>query len=199
MIHSEHVKIYHGTFEERDSRSIIKSILSRHLEREVTDSEFQYGVNGKPTALKDAHFNISHTASIFVIAITKTCPVGVDIELLNRKVNVSKVFDLVFSDKEREKFMHLSDAYKQEAFVNLWTRKEAFVKAKGGGMSFPLKAFEVTFTIGEEPKVNNTDWSAMEAKDWTLMSFDLLGGIRGALAFRGKIASMKFIDCNKIE
>jgi 4'-phosphopantetheinyl transferase len=91
-----------------------------------------------------------------VIALTRIGAIGIDIELKSRIFNYEKLKQLILSDSEHITFNKLDEEDKQSAFLRCWTRKEAFFKAVGSGLSSPLKELEVTFDNFSEPEILKT-------------------------------------------
>jgi 4'-phosphopantetheinyl transferase len=110
-------------------------------------------------------FNVAHCEGDAVIAVTRGAAVGVDIELRRPLAGVESLASLVFSDAERRELELASDPV--SAFLNGWTRKEAYVKALGLGVTAPLT--DITVSLSERAKLVSTGLQSQSASDWRLM------------------------------
>jgi len=130
------------------TRSLLRLMLSRSLDKQPQDIEFSYEEHGKPI-LKDhpqnkpIEFNISHSGDFALIAITLGHKVGVDIEQINSRTEYQSLSNRFFSDKERTELLALDKQQQCDAFYRVWARKESFIKATGQGIGFGLDKFSV--------------------------------------------------------
>ncbi len=152
------------------ARAYLKLILGSVLDIPVGKIHFEYGVHGKPV-LKDhkCGFNVSHTNGFFTFVITNLGHVGIDIEYKQREIVWDKLMDLVFSDHEKLNFELVNKNEKNSTFLNCWTRKEAFFKAKGSGLSSPLKELSINVSLFSKPQIHSTAWCESEKEEWTLL------------------------------
>jgi len=106
---------------------------------------FNQGPHGKPSieGRTDLHFNISHCRGLAACALRFGRPVGIDVEWLGRPAPI-EVAQRFFSDDETNYLLRLPDAERHEAFFQIWTLKEAYIKAVGLGLSQPLRDFTVS-------------------------------------------------------
>ncbi|MCG2590815.1 4'-phosphopantetheinyl transferase family protein [Rhodohalobacter sulfatireducens] len=151
------------------SHNALRLILSQYLSEKPSELEFQLTSFGKPF-IKNSRiqFNLSHSDSMAVIAVTEDAEIGVDIESLDRKVEYDDLAKRYFCEKEYQKLLQVSTSQKRYAFFNCWTRKEAFIKALGDGLSYPLNDFEVTFLSNEPVQINRIKNNIEAQKQWTL-------------------------------
>ncbi len=139
------------------SRGILREILSRYLGCTPAQIDLSYESNGKPKlkptqAIKlDLRFNLSHTRNAGLYAISRGKEVGVDIEWTPQIIPWEKIADAFFARKESEKLQKWPANQRAKGFFICWTRKEAYVKARGGGLSIPLDSFEVSAAPEERP------------------------------------------------
>jgi len=131
-------------------RGILRETLARYLGADPSEIEFTYNRFGKP-ALRDSdlHFNVSHSAGLAVYAISRSREVGVDIERIDPKFAEDQIAERFFSPSEVAALRSLRADLQTEAFFRCWTRKEAYVKARGSGLSLPLDTFDVTLRPGQ--------------------------------------------------
>jgi 4'-phosphopantetheinyl transferase len=125
---------------------------------DYTEKEISYTKFNKPFFVDDSiHFNISHSGSIVVCAITKKSALGIDIEKIT--TNEIEDFESQFSQKEWEKI--ISSENPKEAFFDYWAQKEAVIKSHGHGLTIPLKSFEI---LKNETIINDEKFYLRELK-----------------------------------
>lgn len=148
------------------TRAILRLILGRYLGRRAKDVEFVYGKSGKP-ALTDDHrglqFNVSHSAEFALFAVVTGHSVGVDIERIRYDLDCLELASRFFSPEEIAALHSCSEDKRISAFFRCWSRKEAYIKALGEGLSIPLDQFSVSFLPGELPCVKRQpEWIVQE-------------------------------------
>ncbi len=161
------------------ARGCLRSILSRYLKRPAADIEFAYGVNGKPQLADSCspapplYFNLAHSSGLALYGFTHIGEIGIDLELIKPEFTGDDIANRFFSRGEVACLNAVSAELRPEAFFNCWTRKEAFIKATGTGLSLPLDQFEVTLTPGEPAQLLRTNWNKDEASRWSIKSIDV--------------------------
>jgi 4'-phosphopantetheinyl transferase len=137
------------------SHVAVRHILSRYLDAEPADLRFVQEAQGKPILdpghhPERLHFNLTHGGELALLAVTGAGPVGVDVEPVRHLDDALSVARHFFAADEAAAFrsVHGTPA-EDESFFRCWTRKEAFIKAIGEGLSFPLDAFTVSLLPGE--------------------------------------------------
>ncbi len=171
-------------------RGALRDILSRYTGRTVGKIIFEYETHGKPKLAatlnsKNINFNLSHTEDLALCAVCRDRAIGVDVEFIRPMDDAEAIARRFFSRAESEKFCALPAAQKPTAFFNCWTRKEAFIKALGEGLSHPLDQFEVSFSEGEPVALLGTRPDAQEASKWMLRALAPGQNYVGALAVKG--------------
>ncbi len=172
------------------ARAALRFILSEYLRADPRALEFSYGPQGKP-ALANGHadsslrFNLSRRAGLALIAITRGREIGVDVELMHSRVPCCEIADVVFSATELATLRTLPESLRVAGFYNCWTRKEAFAKARGEGLSFPLQEFDVSLTPGHPAELLDIRSDLDEVDRWTLHEIPAGAGYVAALAFEG--------------
>ncbi|MBW8863334.1 MAG: 4'-phosphopantetheinyl transferase superfamily protein [Verrucomicrobia bacterium] len=131
-------------------RGMLREILGWLMGVKPKELSFSYSPNGKPhltapTGKKFPHFNVSHTGSLAVYAVSLEHEVGIDIERIRPLRETEDIAAHFFSQSERTQWRSLQTAAKTEAFFNCWVRKEALLKAFGKGIGEPLNQVEVFF------------------------------------------------------
>jgi len=170
------------------ARGSLRVLLGRYLQLDPAALEFSYSSRGKPTlkgqGAESLHFNLAHSHELALIAITRAAPVGVDVERIRPMRDADRIADRFFSTREAEAFRKVPAAEQDAAFFSLWTRKEAWLKATGDGISESLSKFEVTFLNDDEPRVVAIAGDSAAGAAWSLSALDPAGGFVGALALQ---------------
>jgi 4'-phosphopantetheinyl transferase len=172
------------------ARGVLRVILSRYLGLDPTQLEFSYSSYGKPALTtspgKDwLRFNLSHSHELALYAITYGREVGIDIEYMRDKVSSEAIAEHYFSPREVTVLRALPVSLRREAFFTCWTRKEAYIKARGEGLSFPLDHFDVSLVPGEPAALLHTLGDPHEASRWSLQALAPAMGYAAALAVEG--------------
>ena len=178
------------------ARGTLRAILSRYLETGPDQVRFYYASHGKPGLAKelDRHglrFNVSHSQGLALFAVTLNREVGVDIEAIRPGIAGEKIAERFFSPHEVCVLRALPKDLQDEAFFNCWTRKEAYIKAKGEGLSMPLDCFDVSLVPGEPAALLSTRADPEEASRWSLRELFPAPGFVGAVIAEGKDWQLK--------
>jgi 4'-phosphopantetheinyl transferase len=164
-------------------RSFLRTLLGTYTGEDPSRVRLGETEAGKPFLAEraDVHFNISHCEDRGVLAVAGR-PVGVDLERVREVADAEAIAVKMFGDAEVEALRAYSAAERSEAFLRCWTRKEAFVKGKGVGLSTPLRSFEVSLD-----RVAETMLLVREAPDseWAVQDLEAPAGWVGALAIEG--------------
>ena len=149
-------------------RVFARSVLSSYLECEPAELCFAFGANGKPelAATSSAlHFNLTHTGDFVALAVSQECELGIDVEELERSTEI-EIDDLAadyFSNGERKLLESCSSDQRRRTFLQIWTRKEAYIKALGCGLSRPLTSFDASAgIITEDGQVPDSAWQVID-------------------------------------
>lgn len=169
------------------TRSALRSILSTYLDVSPLRLEFTHGPQGKPALehYRWLHFNVTHSHDVALIAVTRRGEVGVDVERLRPFANDLGMAERYFSPRETELLRALTGPHRCEAFFHAWTRKEAFLKASGQGLSYGLERVEVTLLPGETVRFVRIDGCERLAAQWSLHHLTPVAGCVGALTLHG--------------
>ena len=151
-------------------RGLLRQILGSYLDLAPNAVRFGYTGNGKPYLLphSELHFNVSHAAETLVVAVARDRQLGVDVEALPIDAADDGVANLVFCAAERTALEAFDATEYSRVFARLWTRKEAYIKADGRGMTLQLDHIDVS-TLPEgillyQPELKQ--WTP--SSDWTL-------------------------------
>ncbi|MBI4538722.1 MAG: 4'-phosphopantetheinyl transferase superfamily protein [Gemmatimonadetes bacterium] len=169
-----------GTFHfERHRRRFIvrhmalRAILSAYLRVDPAKLRFTTGERGKPELDPRAreeplHFNLSHSHEMALIGVTRSAPIGVDIEHVRPIPDLDALAARFFSPFERAVLRDVAPDRKLEAFLRCWTQKEAFVKATGQGLYFDLHRFDVSVSPDAPPAILRVDDDPDLARSWSV-------------------------------
>lgn len=173
-------------------RSTLRIVLASYLDRHPEELVFAYNEFGKPCLGEedgsDLHFNLSHSEDIAVLAVSDRFPLGIDIEA--EKAIAEDVAGHFFSPNECIRLKSLPISQQQQAFYRCWTRKEAFVKAHGAGLSLALDCFDVPLVGTESLRIERLDDTVGLAGDWSLLDLRVPQGFFGAVAAMTEGASV---------
>jgi 4'-phosphopantetheinyl transferase len=167
------------------NRARLRSLLAGYLARLPRELVFDYAPHGKPYLRNESgdwRFNLSHTEGRAAFAITRAREVGIDIEQMRPQADARKIAERFFSVKERQSLHGLSREALDRAFFRCWTRKEAYIKARGEGLSIPLHQFDVSLAEGEPAALLGTRPDPNEAQRWILYDLPFPKGYAGAVA-----------------
>ncbi|HLX41312.1 MAG TPA: 4'-phosphopantetheinyl transferase superfamily protein [Ktedonobacteraceae bacterium] len=172
------------------AHGILRILLGRYLTVDPRQLRFQTNAYGKPSLENTAHnrrlhFNLSHSHELAAYAFTAIGEVGIDIEYTQTHVEYEELAKHSFSPYESAVLHDLPESMKQEAFFNCWTRKEAYIKARGMGLSLPLHLFDVSLKPGEPAALLHSRENAQEVTRWTFEAMTMPPEYAGALAVEG--------------
>lgn len=172
------------------ARGLLRLLLSRYLGLPPQQLSFSYSPYGKPSLAAERdrarlRFNVSHSQGIALYAFTLEREIGVDVEYIRQDVVGESVAEHFFSAQEVASLRSLPAEVQPQAFFNCWTRKEAFIKARGEGLSFPLDQFDVSLVPGEPAALISTRNDLLEASRWSLQTLPVEEGYVAALAVEG--------------
>jgi len=172
------------------ARAGLRMILGGYLGQDPQEVLFEYGRYGKPALVRaqnpnDLRFNVSHTHGLALIVVTRHRDVGIDVEYTKRAIDTDGLASHFFSPNEWATIRSLSISERRRAFFACWTRKEAFLKARGEGLFLPLDAFDVSVAANEPAQLLRVQWDASELKHWTLKDLPLDNAYVATMAAEG--------------
>lgn len=173
------------------ARGLLRQLLSHYLHVAPTEIGFAYGEHGKPAlavpfAESGVQFNLSHAQGVALLAFAHEREVGVDIEQIRPLDDAVQIAERFFSAGEVAVFTAVPDTQKPQAFFNCWTRKEAFIKVIGEGLSCPLDSFDVTLLPKEPARLLRVKGSEAAAARWTMHNLEAAVGYAGAVIVAGQ-------------
>jgi 4'-phosphopantetheinyl transferase len=160
-------------------RGKLRELLGVQLDCEPCEVPLNFSGLGKPRIKgSDLRFSLSHSGGVALYVFGRDAEIGCDIEWRRPELAREGLAERFFSDRELQSLRAVPPSCWVEAFFNCWTRKEAFVKALGLGVSYPLKAFDVSLAPGEPAAV------LRGPVGWLLRSFEPLEGLQAAIAVK---------------
>ncbi|MDX9974005.1 MAG: 4'-phosphopantetheinyl transferase superfamily protein [FCB group bacterium] len=177
-------------------RGYLRTLLARYIGTDPCQIAFEYAAHGKPRltpAQASIRFNVSHSGDLFLCAVSRNRELGIDCEALRENIELESMADRYFSDYETEILLGLPPHQRVRAFFTCWTRKEAYIKAHGDGLSMPLDTFSVTLAP-EEPAALLTCDDPDQLDRWELHDLTVPEPYAAALVTSGKRAQITYID-----
>lgn len=188
-------------------RAILRTILSRYLHVTPNELQFEYGNSGNQSGGKPRlaekcggdwlQFNLSHSHNLAVYGITKHHPVGIDLEYLRPFPNAIKIAERFFSQAEYQAIKSLSDREQLRAFYQIWTVKEAYLKATGEGIVGGLDQIEVSLSYNQTERLSTRINDS--SSDWNITNFIPAANYTSTVAVKMEEKSDNFIDYSYME
>lgn len=168
-------------------RGILRAILGRLLQIQPAQIRFTYGHHGKPALAElpvtgELHFNLAHSEDLAVFAVSRIRGIGIDVERRRPIDDAESIADRFFSTHESRQLKSLPAQKKQDGFFNLWTRKEAWLKAAGEGLGEMLNQIEVSLHPDEPARLLSIFNDPKAAAGWSLRELAPAYDFVGALA-----------------
>lgn len=168
----------------------LRWLLAAHLGAAPAEIRFHDGPYGKPALaapgdVRGLRFSASYSAELGLFAVARDIELGVDVERVRADVDVDQIAASLFSQGERAALRGLAGPVRIRAFFTCWTRKEAYVKALGVGLSLPLDSFDVSagLELGRLPEHYSISGPAGA---WSLGDVDVAAGYAAAIAVEGR-------------
>ena len=172
------------------ARGTLRTLLGRYLNCPPQSLTFAYGEQGKPVLAdmppsERLEFNVAHSEAVGLIGFIWGRPVGVDIEHIRSLKDMGQMAKRFFSAEEYQTWTAVPAHQQDQAFFNCWTRKEAYIKVIGEGLSHPLNRFVVTLKPGESGRLVTVDGSAAKAEKWQMQAVHPTADFAAAVAVEG--------------
>jgi 4'-phosphopantetheinyl transferase len=167
-------------------RAALRVLLGRYLNMGATSIDFSYETRGKPKIVGNSpvRFNVSHSGGLALFAFAAHCDVGIDVEQIRPLPDIQSIAEQHFCSQEAAELLSLPPDQREHAFFLCWTRKEAYIKATGDGLSTPLNEFRVTLRPDEPAALLHLAHDANAAKPWALHDLNLDSNYAAALAYQ---------------
>jgi 4'-phosphopantetheinyl transferase len=172
------------------TRALLRTILGGYLDSNPKVLRFQYSENEKPSLTSSqspnpVEFSVSHSGDVALLAFARGRDVGVDVEQLRENFDHAAVARRFFSEQEQHQLAALTPSERYHGFFRCWTRKEAYIKALGSGLSLPLDQFDVSLKPRDLNALLATRPDSVEASRWSLQEVMVREGYVGAVCVRG--------------
>jgi 4'-phosphopantetheinyl transferase len=180
-------------------RAVQRRVLGRYLAIPPELVVYRLGPHGKPELDPAVHpgstrFNVSNSEDDLLLALTLGAEIGVDLEALRPVSERDAIAARFFSVPEQAVYRSIPEAQREVAFYTCWTRKEAWIKALGDGLTLPLGHFDVTLRPGEPARLLATRGDPGAAARWTLREVDVGAGWLAALAVEGRLEGVRLYE-----
>jgi 4'-phosphopantetheinyl transferase len=178
------------------SRALLRMILAGYLATDPNLLTFAYSKKEKPYlgpehADSDVTFNVAHSRGIALLAFSRHREVGIDVEQVRSDFDVEAISRRFFSTHEQQQLAASPHDNRLAAFFRCWTRKEAYIKATGEGLSLPLCQFDVSIAEDDHDALRSTRPDPAEAALWSLREIPAGSGYVAALCVRGRSWRLK--------
>jgi len=172
------------------TRALLRTILGGYLGSDPGQLIFRYSEKDKPSlspgqSENPVEFNVSHSGARSLLAFARGRALGVDVEQIRGDFDHEAIAQRFFSEREQNDLAALAPAERYDGFFRCWTRKEAYIKARGTGLSLPLHEFDVSLKPGDENALLATRLDEVDATEWSLREVPAGHGYVAALCVQG--------------
>ena len=166
------------------TRAALRSLCAGYVRTASQDLQFVVSTHGKPALAgqRNLQFNVSHSHGLALLAFVREREIGVDVEKINPAPDARKLAERFFSQVERAALEPLSGDELQSAFFRCWTRKEAYIKARGVGLSLPLDQFDVSLAADSADALLATRPDSLDVQRWSVRNLAVHASYAAALA-----------------
>ncbi len=177
------------------SYGLRRRVLAAILDADPHALAFDLGEHDKPALVNDPalHFNVSHSAGMLLLAVAWDAPLGIDVERIKPRMDHERIARRFFSPHEVDVFLALPEDERMPGFFRCWTRKEAFIKARGAGFTFPLRDFDVSLEPGV-PQLLAVRSAGDDAANWRMHDLDVGEGFEAALVTAAHVRVVQRYD-----
>lgn len=178
-------------------RAGLRQLLAACLATSPLAVQFKFGSHGKPALSGqadggDLRFSCSHSGDWALVALARGIELGVDLEQRRPMSDAAGVAEKFFAEAEIRELACLPPALQTAGFFNCWTRKEAFIKALGLGLSYPLHRFVVSLSPEKPAALLAVVDDPDALKKWSMVSLEVVPDYSAALVFEGKTTALKY-------
>jgi 4'-phosphopantetheinyl transferase len=181
------------------THGVLRCVLAGYLDLAPQEISFAAGARGKPGVSDTSllQFNLTHSDAMAAIAVMTDCAVGIDLERLRPIADMEEIARRYFCAEEAAEILGLPADERDRAFFRCWTRKEAYIKAIGDGLSCPLDSFQVT--IEADAQLVHIAGDRAAAAAWTLHDLPLAPGYIAAVAYRDRPRKLSVMPIDNLE
>ncbi|MGE5431308.1 MAG: 4'-phosphopantetheinyl transferase family protein [Syntrophomonadaceae bacterium] len=179
------------------SRGLLRVLIARYLNTSPLQINIHFNKYGKPYLKKsegNLKFNVSHSNGTLLFAFTRNQEIGIDIEYIQHDFADLEIARHFFSRAEILALSVLPEDARVIGFFNCWTRKEAYIKAIGRGLSIPLDSFDVSVVPGETAELVRVHNNSGGSKHWRIVDLEVGGKFSAALAVKGNPNEIKYYE-----
>jgi 4'-phosphopantetheinyl transferase len=160
-------------------RGTVRELLAPYLNLAPAAIQFDHNPYGKPSVPgSGVHFNVSHSGDWAMLAVSAQLEVGIDLERIDPSFAQEQIPERFFSPREVEHLRSLPESQQAAAFFRCWTRKEAYIKARGLGLALALDSFDVSLLPDDPPQL-------FRAGNWSIQNLDAPEGYAAAIVAEG--------------
>ena len=179
------------------ARGVLRTLLGTYIRIPPEQIRFQYSARGRPSLAPDQNdtvldFNLSHSHELALLAFSRGPAVGIDLEYVRHDMDHEQIAAHFFSAQEAASLRALSENLRAAAFFNCWTRKEAFIKATGEGLSRPLDQFSVSLVPGEAARLLAIQGQPEEISKWFIQALEPGPGYAAALVAQSQVERIHY-------
>jgi 4'-phosphopantetheinyl transferase len=176
------------------AHGVLRFLLGRYMRIDPAKIQFSFNSKGKPVATEanGIKFNMTHSGGLTVIALAMECEIGVDVEKIRPLSDLLQIAERHFCQEEAAELRSVPSEQRENAFFRCWTRKEAYLKAIGAGLSAPLNGFRVPVDPKMVPRFIHINHDIAEANVWELHDLNVGFGYAAALAYRARRRALFF-------
>lgn len=177
-------------------RTTLRKLLGAYLNRAPEMLNFAYNDHGKPSLAHDdsgLHFNVSHSGEIMLAAFVLNSGIGIDVETIQQDTDYLAIGQRWFSKQESNTLRDLAEEKRIGAFFRAWTRKEAYIKARGIGLSYSLNRFSVSMDETSPSLLEHEDCS-QEIKSWQIYNIEVSSDYSAAVAIEAARWDIRHYD-----
>jgi len=172
------------------TRALLRTILGSYLDSDPKALLFHYSEKEKPSLSplrcpNPVEFNVSHSGEMALLAFARERTLGVDVEQLRENFDHAAIARRFFSEQEQRQLAALEPSERYHGFFRCWTRKEAYIKAQGAGLSLPFHQFDVSLKPKDVNALLATRPDSSEASRWSLQEVTTSEGYVGAVCVQG--------------
>jgi|SRR5579863_627475 len=172
------------------ARGVLRAILGRYLAKDPQTLRFCYNNYGKPFLIGESAsevlcFNMTHSHGMALYAVTQDRDIGIDLEYIDTSIACEQIAVHCFSPNEVHMFRTIPASMQHNAFFSCWTRKEAYLKARGTGLSLALSQFDVSVIPGAPAALLDTREEGQDSASWSLYDLSPDPHFAAALAVNG--------------
>ncbi len=177
----------------------VRQLLAHYVNQNPASIVYAYDNLGKPRFAaehwnQEIRFNFSNSHDGGLLAVTRASEIGVDIERLRPLSDMMGLARRYFAESESRQLLALPPPERTAAFFRFWTRKEAYLKAVGKGLTFPLRSVEVTMADDQQCRICHIDHDVKAAKQWSLRHLEPGDGYVGAFAVQRTVSNVILIE-----